>query len=311
VALATTVLVGGGVGTAAYTKTRSHGSNESQSVADTTTAGPSASSTTSAASSSGVSHAVAAKVSTEPAVDWDKALSDALDNVTGGADARYSVAILDTKSGKSAVHGDGSYDTASIVKVDILASLLLQAQDDNRHLTTQENAYAKVMIQNSDNTAATALWKSIGYADGLEAANKRLGLTETAGGSGVLWGLTQTTAADQLKLLKAVFGGSSVLSNASQAYIQTLMGQVETDQDWGVPSAATGDYAVKNGWLQRTTTLLWDINSIGRVTADGHTYLVAVVSKGSTTQAKGIALVEEAAQAAVKGFTKTAEEATS
>jgi beta-lactamase class A len=239
-------------------------------------------------------------------VNWDEVLSGALNNVTGGADARYSVAILDTDSGKSAAHGNGSYDTASIVKVNILAALLLQAQDDNRHLTTQEKAYAKVMIENSDNTAATALWKEIGYADGLQSANKRLGLTDTEGGSGILWGLTQTTAEDQLKLLKAVFGDSSVLSDASQAYLQSLMDQVETDQDWGVPSAATGTYAVKNGWLQRSTTLLWDINSIGRVTADGHTYLVAVVSNGSTTQAKGIALVEDAAQTAVTAFTKAA-----
>jgi beta-lactamase class A len=254
---------------------------------------------------------VAAKVSLEPIVDWDSVLSEALGKVTGGADARYSVAIMDTKSGASAVYGDGSYDTASIVKVNILSALLLQAQDADRQLTTQEKAYAKVMIENSDNTAATALWRKIGYADGLAAANKRLGLTDTEGGSGILWGLTQTTAADQLKLLKAVFGDNSVLSDASQAYIQKLMGQVETDQDWGVPSAATGAYAVKNGWLARTTTGLWDINSIGRVTADGHTYLVAVVSKGSTSMTGGITLIENAVQSAVTAFTKAAEDADS
>jgi hypothetical protein len=223
-------------------------------------------------------------------------LSDGLSSVSGGETARYSVAVLQTGSGAGAEYGDGSYDTASIVKVDILATLLLQAQDGKRELTTQESAQAKVMIENSDNTAATALWESIGRAEGLHAANKRIGLTDTEGGSGLLWGLTQTTAADQLRLLRAVFGteGYSALSEVSRAYIQGLMGRVSEAQTWGVPSAAaSADYEVKNGWLKRTTTQLWDINSIGRVKSGGHTYLVAVLSKGNTTQADGMSLVEE------------------
>jgi hypothetical protein len=56
---------------------------------------------------------------------------------------------------------------------------------------------------------------------------------------------------------------------------------------------------------------LWDINSIGRVTSDGHTYLVAVTSNGSTTMNRGVALVEEAAKAAVKAFNKASDDANS
>jgi altronate dehydratase len=75
-----------------------------------------------------------------------------------------------------------------------------------------------------------------------------------------------------------------------------------------VPSASTGDFDVKNGWLQRSQTSLWDINSIGRVTYGGRTYLVAVTSKGSTTMGRGISLVETAAQTAVSSFSRAAEE---
>lgn len=72
----------------------------------------------------------------------------------------------------------------------------------------------------------------------------------------------------------------------------------------GVSAAADGSgWALKNGWLPRSTTGLWDVNSIGRVTVDGHAYLVAVLSKGNSTQAKGISLVEAAAKAAVSVFT--------
>ncbi|MFC4505805.1 MULTISPECIES: serine hydrolase [Streptomyces] len=240
-------------------------------------------------------------------VDYDAVLAKAMKSVTVPGDAAVSVAVLDTDSGDGATYGDAAFDTASIVKVDILATLLLQAQDAGRHLTATEKSYATTMIENSDNTSATALWDAIGQAEGLDAANERFGLTGTEGGDGALWGLTQTTAADQLTLLQQVFGDDSELSEASRSYIQGLMGQIATGQHWGVSVAADGSsWALKNGWLARSTTGLWDINSIGRVTAGGHTYLVAVLSDGNATQAKGITLVEAAAKAAVSALATAA-----
>ena len=241
---------------------------------------------------------------TQPAVDYDALLAKAMKAVTPAGDQKVSVAVLDVDSGESATYGSTAYDTASIVKVDILATLLLQAQDAGRKLTATEKSYATTMIENSDNNSATALWNIIGTADGLDAANKTFGLTGTKGGDGPLWGLTQTTAADQLTLLQQVFGDDSKLSSASKSYLQGLMGKIEADQQWGVSAAADGSqWRLKNGWLARSTTGLWDVNSIGRVTAaDGHEYLIAVLSKGSTTQNKGITLIEAAAKAGVAAF---------
>ena len=243
-------------------------------------------------------------------VDRDALLAKAMASVTVPDAARVSVAVLDVDSGLSAVFGTGAFDTASIVKVDILAALLLQAQDAGRHLTAREKAYATAMIENSDNDSATVLWNSVGGAAGLDAANERFGLTGTEGGDGLLWGLTRTTAADQLTLLRQVFGTGSTgstgseLSEASRAYLQGLMGQIAAGQHWGVSAVADGSaWALKNGWLPRTATGLWDVNSIGRVTSGGHDYLVAVLSDGHTTQAKGITLVEAAAKAAMSAFT--------
>jgi hypothetical protein len=249
---------------------------------------------------------------TQPTVDYDALLAKAMKSVTPTGNQKVSVAVLDVTSGESATYGDAAFDTASIVKVDILATLLLQAQDAGRQLTATEKSYATTMIQNSDNDSATALWNIIGTADGLGKANKTFGLTGTTGGAGPLWGLTQTTAADQLTLLQQVFGDDSKLSAASQSYIQGLMKEIEADQQWGVSAAADGSkWALKNGWLARSTTGLWDVNSIGRVTGtDGDTYLVAVLSKGSTTQTKGITLIEAAAKAGVAAFAKSGDSAT-
>ncbi|MYX99173.1 hypothetical protein GT045_31325 [Streptomyces sp. SID486] len=257
----------------------------------------------SATSSAGAGEEASVEPVTESAVDRDALLGAAMAKVSVPAGARVSAAVLAVGSGESAVYGDAVFDTASVVKVDILAALLLRAQDAGRQLTAAEKAYAAKMIESSDNAAATALWETIGRAAGLDAANERFGLTRTVGGDGGLWGLTRTTAADQLVLLQQVFGAKSELSATSRSYVRGLMGAVRADQRWGVSAAtADGSPALKNGWLPRSATGLWDVNSIGRVTGDGTEYLVAVLSDGTTSQASGIALVEAAARAAVSVF---------
>jgi hypothetical protein len=240
-----------------------------------------------------------------PQQDPDEELAKSIPPLLTSSEARLSVAVLAEESGLTASYGEGSFDTASIVKVDILAALLLQAQDEGRELTASERALAEMMIQFSDNSAAESLWWAIGGEAGLDAANERLGLTQTTGGSEGLWGLTQTTSEDQIALLRAVFsedgedGEDSVLEPSSRAYIQELMGSVAVDQQWGISAASEGEFELKNGWLPRSQTGLWDINSIGRVTVDGDSYLVAVVSDGHVSMAGGVTAVEAAARAAV------------
>ncbi|MFJ3808145.1 serine hydrolase [Streptomyces sp. NPDC090073] len=286
----TAVMAGGPV----YVRTRAHPVSAAVSSAAKPSASPSA----------GAGEEASVEPVTRPAaVDRKALLSRAMTKVAVPSGAAVSVAVMELGSGESAVHGDGAFDSASIVKVDILAALLLQAQDAGRRLTAAERAWATKMIENSDNASATGLWHVIGGAEGLDAANARFGLTGTSGGSGDLWGLTQTTAADQLALLEQVFGDESLLSTASRTYVRGLMRGVEADQRWGVSAAATGgSSALKNGWLPRSSTGLWVVNSVGRVTADSAGYLVAVLSRGTVTQAKGIALVEAAAEAAVGSF---------
>ncbi|MFC8278380.1 serine hydrolase [Streptomyces sp. NPDC057271] len=231
-------------------------------------------------------------------VDLDAALAAAVGPVLAGNGASLAVAVLDLETGRSASYGgEGrTYDTASVVKLDILAALLLRAQDEDRELTSAERSAAAAMIRRSDNASATTLWRTIGGAEGLDAANARLGLARTTGATA--WGLTRTTAADRLVLLRAVFGTDSPLAEDSRTYVIGLMAGVAADQAWGV-SAAGADGAVKNGWLPRDATGLWVVNSVGRVTAGGRVYLVAVVSDGHATKDAGVTAVERAARAAV------------
>ncbi|MFG3096827.1 serine hydrolase [Streptomyces sp. NPDC048202] len=217
---------------------------------------------------------------------------------------RLSVGVLDPGSGRSAVYGDGVHDTASVVKVGILAALLLRAQDADRTLTAAERERAASMIRRSDNDSATALWHAIGGAAGLDAAHQRLGLTATVGGANGYWGLTRTTALDQLTLLQHVFGPSPVLNAASRAYLADLMTSVVPEQRWGISAVGAGapqsGCALKNGWFPRDATGRWVVHSVGRVSGPDGDRLLAVLTEGTASHAEGIALVESAARAAVR-----------
>ncbi|MGC0421914.1 serine hydrolase [Embleya sp. AB8] len=231
-----------------------------------------------------------------PAVSAASALAAALPALTGN----LSVAILDPATGERAGYNDEHpYVTASIVKVDILATLLLQAQQDHRALTADERATAATMIQNSDNDAADTLWSAIGGPAGLRTANTTLGLTETEP-IGASWGLTETTAADQLRLLDAITATDSPLTAASRAYLAGLMTSIEDDQIWGVSTAADPDTtpALKNGWLPRDATGLWVINSIGHITHAGRPLLIAVLSDDQQSMDEGVTQLESVAKAA-------------
>lgn len=137
----------------------------------------------SVSSASPASSSASPEASEEPVVDLDAELAGAVEPLLGAVPpAALSVAVLDSGSGARAVYGGAAktYETASIVKVDILAALLLRAQDEGRGLTAAERARAAAMIENSDNDSATALLAAVGGAAGLDAAKAAVGVLEAA-----------------------------------------------------------------------------------------------------------------------------------
>jgi beta-lactamase class A len=220
-----------------------------------------------------------------------------------GVRGNLSIAIVDLGTGITATSGPQShvFATASIVKVDILATLLLQREGK---LTKGQQAVARRMIEQSNNSAATSLWRQIGGAAGLNKANQQFGLTSTVPGLRGTWGATTTTATDQLQLLRVVFTDRSPLNAASRKYLTSLMGNVASDQDWGISAADTRTgkkFYVKNGWLPRSGG--WVVNSIGAVKHDGHVLLIATLSDRRRTRDAGIKVAELTAQDAATAVT--------
>lgn len=223
--------------------------------------------------------------------------------LTAGVPGRLSVSVVDLDTGVRASYGSGdrTFATASIVKVNILATLLWQQEGK---LTESERSLARRMIQQSDNSAATVLWRSIGRAPGLLEANEEFGMTSTTGGPAGYWGLTTTTPNDQSRLLQTIFTDDSPLNASSRTYIKSLMGTVVLDQDWGISAADSGsdeDYHVKNGWLPRSEG--WVVNSMGSVEYDGHQLLIVAMSDGRQSMEVGVRVIEEVAEDAAEAVT--------
>jgi hypothetical protein len=206
---------------------------------------------------------------------------------------QFSAAVLDLRTGGLyQLHAGWEGITASIVKVEILGTLLAQ----HRSLGTKQQAEATGMIELSDNGDATSLWDYVGGAPAVAAFDRQVGMTATT--PNVAWGLTTTTAADQVDLLRYVVEPNPVLSTSARAYMLGLMENVTPSEAWGVSAATAAGttVAIKNGWLPRPGG--WEVNSIGWVHGAGRDYLIAVLTFGSATEQYGIATVSTVATAA-------------
>jgi hypothetical protein len=188
------------------------------------------------------------------------------------------------------------FDSASVVKVTILGSLVRRAQQQHRPLTRAERALAWAMITRSDNNAASALWAGLGRAR-LQHFLDLAGMTHTVLGPGGAWGLTRITAADETRLLWLLLTPNRVLGTSARDYALALMADVIPAQRWGVPAGAPRSLVVhvKNGWLP-LAPYGWRINSIGGFTGHGSRYSIVVLTQDNPTMAYGVGTVEAIAR---------------
>ncbi|EST25254.1 serine hydrolase [Streptomyces roseochromogenus] len=220
-----------------------------------------------------------------------------------GRKGTVALGLYDRGTGTTCtLRATSSYDSASTVKVTVLATLLWDAKKHNRYLTDTEASLAKAMITKSDNDATTKLWKQLGMTkiNGFLAA---AGMTKTVPGANGYWGLTQENVTDEQKLLQLVTAKNSVLSDNSRAYILKLMGQVVSAQRWGTPAGApsTVSVHVKNGWLQRSAHG-WRVHSLGTFDGTGHDYMMSVLSQDNSTMDYGVTTIQNVAKAIHKGL---------
>ena len=217
-----------------------------------------------------------------------------------GRTGTVMAAVYDVRTGQTWRLGRGpAQAAASVVKLDVLETLLAQRGRSGTSLSASDRALTGQMIEDSDNTAATSLWYEIGGADGISSFNQQAGLTATSPSSCVRcagfawpgWGLSTTTPADQITLLRQLVRPNPVLTDGERSYALSLMENITPSQRWGVSGGvpARVTVALKNGWLPlEGTDSDWQINSVGWVSGEGRDYLMAVLTTGNPTEQYGI-----------------------
>ncbi|MFJ7153166.1 serine hydrolase [Streptomyces sp. NPDC100445] len=258
--------------------------------------------------------ALPAAAAPTPAVSCSSAKAGLADKLTkdittalAGREGTVAVGLYDRATDTTCTLNAGTaFDSASSVKVTVLAALLWDAKKQNRYLTDTESTLATAMITESDNDATSKLWKQLGVAK-IQGFLTAAGMTKTVPGADGYWGLTQENLTDEQKLLKLVTARNSVLSDNSRAYVLKLMGQVVADQRWGTPAGAPSSVSVhvKNGWLERSTHG-WRVHSLGTFNGAGHDYMITVLTQDDSTMDYGVATIQNVSRAIHKDLVPAA-----
>ncbi len=181
-------------------------------------------------------------------------------------------------------------ETASVIKVPMLVTLLGQAEAQHRALTTAEQSEAAQMIDYSDNYAAQSIYDEVGEDAGIEEYMDAIGV------KGVWvnpdgWGSSTMSPLTSIALLEDLRAGS-ILTPADCQYVLSLMASVVSFERMGLgdtaPPGAT--VALKDGYGPEENKL--DVMvTIGIVTYQGHAYDVAVYTRDEQTIDQGTAYV--------------------
>jgi hypothetical protein len=191
---------------------------------------------------------------------------------------------------------------ASIVKVDILSTYLWEGMKDPGTIAPGEQSVIESMIEDSDNDSATSLWDQVGAPSSIASFNSTIGMTSTTPSACVVcpdfpwpgWGLTTTTAEDQVDLLRQLVLPNSVFTTSQRQYALKLMESIEPSEAWGITSGVPAGVtvALKNGWLPLSGNEDWQVNSIGWVDGAGSDYIIAVLTTGNSTEQYGIDTIQ-------------------
>lgn len=205
-----------------------------------------------------------------------------------------SIAVYDANNGQTYLYNPNlRFDTASIVKATIMGDLLHQSEVHHTGLTPEEQSLMPPMIEYSNNNDASALWNLAGGAAGIDQFLRVAGMDQTTPGRYGYWGLTQTSALDQVNLIRDYAYPNSVLDTAGRNYGLYLMEHVISWEDWGVSGGVPGNatIALKNGWLP-IGSQGWEINSIGYINGDGRNYVVGVLTRNNSSEQYGITTIQ-------------------
>lgn len=212
--------------------------------------------------------------------------------------ARFTAAVHDHRTGCEHHLNPGlEMTTASVIKAQVLAGILLAAQSAGRQLSEAEAADVELMMHYSHNRPPTSrLYVQVGGAPGMEALDERFGIAGTS--HTARYGATVSTAEDRTRLVEQLLIGGGPLAGESVQTAWEWMSGVSPIQSWGVTAGLPPGHeaALKNGFYPSRHSG-WRIGTTGVVRdPDGSAYAMTIMTDSNADEASGIALVERIAR---------------
>jgi beta-lactamase class A len=202
-----------------------------------------------------------------------------------GRSGRTSLAVLDSAGRIRGVHLHEHFETASVVKVMMLAAYLQMVSAQHRGLSGSDTALLYPMIHISDNEAASAVLARVG-AGALARVAREVGMSDYALGVG-WWAFTQTSAIDQVRLMVTL---PRIIPRRFYGYARYLLATIEPSQSWGIPPVARPRWQVffKTGALPERGLF----NEVALLERGPVTFAVAVFTDADPSMAYGEQTIE-------------------
>jgi beta-lactamase family protein len=198
-----------------------------------------------------------------------------------------SFAVVTNEDRLYGANEDRRFVSASVVKAMLLVAYLRLLDSEHRALSSSDRAVLGPMIQRSDNSAATTIWRRVG--DGRLRDLARAAHMHNFSISGI-WANAMITAADQATYF---FEMDKLIPRQFRAYARFLLSHIVGYESWGIPAVARKQgwrVYFKGGW--RPTSRGQLVHQVARLRRGRNRIAIAVMTDGDPSMSYGIATIE-------------------
>lgn len=207
-----------------------------------------------------------------------------------------SFAVVDEQGRLRGYHAGARFESASVVKVMLMAAYLRQGSVRDRDLDDADRRLLGPMIKRSANAPASAIFRRVG-ADALSNLAREAGMKGFE--TNPVWGSSLIKAGDQAEFMYEI---ERFIPERHRAYALGLMAGVVNRQRWGIPPAVPAGWSIhfKGGWAPEAAG--WKINQVALITNGERRLSLAVLTRGNPSKGYGHGTIRGVAERLLRGY---------
>lgn len=205
-------------------------------------------------------------------------------------------AVVDEQGRLRGHHAGGRFESASVVKVMLMAAYLRQGSVRHRGLDDSDRSLLAPMIKRSANGPASTIYQRVG-AGALYKLAREAGMKPFS--TNPVWGSSRITPSGQAEFLYEI---ERFIPERHRDYALRLMANIVPRQRWGIPPAVPQGWSIhfKGGWARESAG--WKINQVALITNGDRRLALAVLTRGNPSQGYGHGTIRGVAERLLRGY---------